>query len=79
MRDKTGRWLGNPTTARMTREQFAARFDHFYAPSMSPKLRAGILDSAREVEGGCCFWEIMGPYAEAMYGDAAEAITGEWW
>lgn len=65
--------------AQMTREEFIARFDHHYADRMSSWLRSGILDTAREVEGGYCFWQIMAPYAEDMFGEAAEAIIKDFW
>lgn len=34
----------------------------------SIELRHGAMGSARSVEGGYCYWEIMGPWAEEMYG-----------
>lgn len=55
-------------TALMSRNEFAQEF--LYSCEIgSMRLRIAALNSARDVEGGYCYWEIMGPWAEELYGE----------
>lgn len=61
-------------THKMCRNEFAQEF--LYSCEIgSMYLRIGVLNSARDVEGGYCFWEIMGPWVREMYGDRYDQIV----
>lgn len=67
-------------TAKMSRSEF--EFALIYQVPIgvahllgSAQLRMGAIESARNVEGGYCYWEIMGPWAEELYGPKWEAMV----
>lgn len=62
------------TTAKMSQWRFEERFRDHYTPILGAKMVADILDMAKSVEGGYEFEYIMSPYAEGMFGEAADTI-----